>query len=206
MSREFGMARRAVVTGMAAGAVALVGGPAWAEDPPAGVVQAVAGEAHAHGSGPARVLAADERVFVGETLATGASSRLGVVLGRLTQLRLGAESRLKIDKYIVDAGGEFVLEGGVMRFERSRTARTPDLIFRSAFGVMAVRGTRFYAGPSRGAFGVFVDHGRVAVTAAGRTVTVAAGQGTDIAAPGRPPTPPRRWSAPRVAEMVASVT
>src|SRR5215813_4528508 len=40
---------------------------------------------------------------------------------------------------------------------------------RSPFALIAVRGTRFFTGPSNGRFGVFVERGSVAVTSAGRT-------------------------------------
>jgi hypothetical protein len=54
-------------------------------------------------------------------------------------------------------------------------------------------------------FGVFVSRGAVAVTGAGKTVRLGAGQGTDIARPGEPPTPPKAWGAARIQAALASV-
>ena len=71
---------------------------------------------------------------------------------------------------------------------------------------MAVRGTRFFAGPSNNLFGVFVARGVVTVSAAGQQVTLREGEGTDIASPGAPPTPVKRWGAERIRAALASVS
>jgi ferric-dicitrate binding protein FerR (iron transport regulator) len=76
---------------------------------------------------------------------------------------------------------------------------------RSAFGLIAVRGTRFFAGPSNNVFGVFVERGSVAVSAAGRRVIVRAGQGTNISHPGAAPTPPAPWGEGRIRSALNSV-
>ena len=76
---------------------------------------------------------------------------------------------------------------------------------RSLFGLIAIRGTRVFAGPSNGVFGVFVVHGSVDVTAAGKTVKVDRGFGTNIAKPGDPPTDPAAWKPPRIRAALASV-
>lgn len=113
-------------------------------------------------------------------------------------------SRIIIDRYLVDAGGEFRLEAGAMLFDRPSGGPLPVQV-RSPFGLIAVRGTRFFAGPSAQVFGVFVERGTVGVSAAGREVTVSSGQGTDIARPGAPPTPVKAWGEPRIREALASV-
>ena len=48
---------------------------------------------------------------------------------------------------------------------------------RSSYGLIAVRGTKFFAGPSNGVFGVFVDHGTVTVSGGGSEVVLQAGRG-----------------------------
>jgi len=73
------------------------------------------------------------------------------------------------------------------------------------FGVIAVRGTRFFAGPSNKVFGVFVEEGTVTVSAAGRQVILRAGEGTDIRSAGARPTPPTRWGQARISAAYASV-
>ena len=71
--------------------------------------------------------------------------------------------------------------------------------------LIAIRGTRVFAGPSNGVFGVFVARGSVDVTAAGKTVTLGRGFGTNIAKPGDEPTAPAAWKPPRIKAAFASV-
>jgi ferric-dicitrate binding protein FerR (iron transport regulator) len=99
----------------------------------------------------------------------------------------------------------FTLEAGAVLFDRPSGKPAPVQI-RSPFGLIAVRGTRFFAGPSAGVFGVFVQRGSVTVTAAGREVVLLMGQGTDISHPGDKPTTARRWRDPRIREAFESVS
>jgi ferric-dicitrate binding protein FerR (iron transport regulator) len=73
---------------------------------------------------------------------------------------------------------------------------------RSPFALIAVRGTHFFAGPSWGAFGVFVARGRVRVAASGRQVELKDDEGTDIMHPGAAPTPPAEWSSDRIRDAI----
>lgn len=170
----------------------------------AGAVEDVRGEAFATAKAEPRKLDRAAEVFVEEVLATGTNSRLSVRLGRATRLRLGEGARIKIDKYIVQAGGEISLESGAVLFDRNGPS-SEQMQIRSSFGLIAVRGTRFFAGPSANVFGVFVERGRLQVSAAGRSVTLRAGQGTDISRPGAPPTKAKKWGAPRIKAALSSV-
>jgi ferric-dicitrate binding protein FerR (iron transport regulator) len=169
-----------------------------------GLCEYVRGEASAEGQSARRALQRDAPVFVADLVSTGPESRLTIHLGENTRLRLGERARIIIDRYLVDAGGEFRLEAGAMLFDRPSGQPLPVRV-RSPFGLIAVRGTRFFAGPSAHVFGVFVERGTVAVGAAGREVTVSPGQGTDISRPGEPPTPVKAWGEPRIREALASV-
>jgi hypothetical protein len=75
----------------------------------------------------------------------------------------------------------------------------------SPFGLIAVRGTRVWGGPSNGVFGVFVQSGAVAVTGRHKTVLVLSGFGTNIAHPGDEPTNPAPWGAARIKSALDSV-
>jgi hypothetical protein len=81
-----------------------------------------------------------------------------------------------------------------------------ETLLRSLFGLITIRGTRVFAGPSNGVFGVFVTRGVVDVTAGGKTVRLAKGFGTNIAKPGDPPTDPAAWKPPRIKAALASVS
>jgi hypothetical protein len=175
--------------------------------PPSGLVEAVRGQAFAEIKGARRTLALRANVFVEETVVTGESARLALRFGGDTRLKLGAAARLTIDRYIASAGGEFNLQEGGLLFDRPRKAKVgAESLLRSLFGLITIRGTRVFAGPSNGVFGVFVARGSVDVTAAGKTVTLARGFGTNIAKPGDPPTDPAAWKPPRIKAALASVS
>jgi ferric-dicitrate binding protein FerR (iron transport regulator) len=169
-----------------------------------GSVEGVAGEAFAELEAVRRTLDRTAPIFLSEEVVTGVASRLAMQLGRNTTVKLGEQARLKIDRYLVDAGGEMTLQSGPMLFD-GRPHRAGVQV-RSPFALIAVRGTRFFAGPSNGRFGVFVARGSVAVSAGDQEVILHEGEGTDIVSPGATPTPVKRWGAERIRAALASVT
>jgi ferric-dicitrate binding protein FerR (iron transport regulator) len=173
---------------------------------PAGSVEEVDGEAFAVANTVRRMLQRLAPVFLGDQVGTGAASRLGMRLGRDTTIRLGERARLRIDRFLLDAGGEITLRSGPLLFDRPAGSLPAPMQIRSPFALIAVRGTRFFAGPSNGPFGVFVERGSVAVSSAGRRVILRDGEGTDFSAPGTRPTPVKRWGPERIRAALASVT
>lgn len=172
---------------------------------PVGSVDALRGEAFAMAASRRRALAQQSDVFVRELVATGTGSALALRLGTATLVRLGADAQLRIDRFLVNAGGVLDLVSGAMVFDRSEAAPKADLAVRSPYGLIAVRGTRFFAGPSNGVFGVFVERGEVTVVGPSTIVQVRASFGTDIAAPGSEPTEPHLWGAARIQRAFADV-
>jgi hypothetical protein len=170
----------------------------------AGVIEEIKGEGFAESRTERRTLERNSPVFVADLVSTGAASRLLMHLGKQTRLRLGEQARIIIDRYLVDAGGEFRLEAGAMHFDRP-SEKPSTIRIRSPYGLIAVRGTRFFAGSSAGVFGVFVERGSVSVMAAGREVVLLMGQGTNIPQPGDKPTTARRWGNLRIREAMDSV-
>lgn len=138
-------------------------------------------------------------------VATGKESFAELALGEDTSLLLGSETELLIDTFIAGQGGTIELGTGQMVFDRPEGLAKIDLTMRTAFGMIGVRGTKFFAGPSRGVFGVFVEHGLVEVTGGGVTRQVGRRQGVDIAAPGAAPSEVARWGEARIREAYASV-
>ena len=180
-------------------------GQASAEAAAAGLVTDLRGDAMAQLREARRKLSPDGPVFVGDRVETGEDARAGFRLGRATDLRLGENTRITLDRYIVDAGGTITLGAGALLVDKAPGSETGRIRVRSAYGLIAVRGTRFFAGPSNGVFGVFVERGEVAVRAAGREVVLSAGEGTDIARRGAAPTPARRWGEARIAAALAQI-
>ena len=170
-----------------------------------GSVEDVKGEAFAELDAARRTLDPAAPVFLGDEVATGIASRLGMRLGGDTIVRLGEQARLKIDRFLVDAGGDMTLRSGPLLFDRP-PGRAPAAVIRSPFALIAVRGTRFFAGPSNGRFSVFVARGSVAVISAGQQVIVREGEGTDFVSPGTPPAPVNRWGSERIGAALASVS
>lgn len=171
-----------------------------------GEVTGVRGMAFAEVVGGARPLNEAAPVYLDEWLRTGEGARLSLMLGAKTTVRLGQTARLKIDRFVVDAGGVLELGGGPMLFAGPDNGFPRGLQVRSPSALIAVRGTQFFAGPSNGVFGVFVRDGVVSVRAAGRVTLLNAGQGVDIATPGGPATEPRGWGDARIAAALASVS
>jgi hypothetical protein len=136
---------------------------------------------------------------------TGAKSFASLELGDETSLLLGSDTELLIDTFIAGQGGTIELGTGQMVFDRPEGLAKIDLTMRTAFGMIGVRGTKFFAGPSRGVFGVFVEHGLVEVTGGGVTRQVGRGQGVDIATPGAVPSEVAQWGGARIREAYASV-
>jgi ferric-dicitrate binding protein FerR (iron transport regulator) len=170
-----------------------------------GSVQEVKGEAFADARDRRRSLEPTAPLFLNELIGTGPDARLVLRLGSDTTLRMGASARLTIDNYLVKAGGDITLQSGPILFDRPAGAAPEPVQIHSSFGLIAVRGTRFFAGPSAGVMGIFVMDGSVTVSAAGTEVVVQTGQGTNIAQPGAAPTPPAPWGDPRTRAAMDSV-
>jgi hypothetical protein len=199
----FAMTRRCAL--ILAAAATLAGRPLRAEESHAGTIEALRGEAFAEGPKPRRALVPTAEIFIGDLVETATNSALTMHLGRATTVKLGALAKFRIDNFVVDAGGTLDLEQGPMLIEHDSGGKGENLQVRSPFGLMAVRGTMFFAGPSNDVFGVFVATGVVAVTGGGRTVVLRPGLGTNIANPGDAPTEPRRWSPGRIRAALGSV-
>jgi hypothetical protein len=199
-----GLTRRSVI-----GAIALLPlvrvTAALAADKAIGAVSELKGEATAELNKESRKLEISSALFLGDALATGEKSRLRAFLGRKTSLRLGAETKVTIDTFIVNRGGELALASGAILLDTGAVKLPNGLSVQSPFALIAVRGTRFFAGDIEGTFGVFAARGTVDVTAGGQTVQLKAGEGTDIAHAGDPPGPIKKWGQPKIAKAMALV-
>ncbi|MGL4242278.1 MAG: FecR family protein [Beijerinckiaceae bacterium] len=199
-----GMDRRALLVG-AATLGTCAAAPGAGADTPAGQVIAVSGVATAVLNAARRSLVSDAQVFVGDRISTSAGARASLKLGRSTDLRLGESARVTIDRFLMEAGGVITLGAGPALIEKDPQSAGQRLDIRSPYGLIAVRGTRFFAGPSNGVFGVFVERGQVALSGGGRQVLISAGEGSDVSSPGGQPSVARPWGAARIAAALASV-
>jgi hypothetical protein len=203
--RHGGVTRR-MVLGIAVLAVSAASLPdVWAADAAVGAVSELKGEASAERNKEMRKRTISSAVFLGDVLATGAQSRLRAFLARKTSLRLGADTKVTIDAFIVNRGGELTLASGAVLLDTGTGKFPKGLSVESPFALIAVRGTRFFAGDIEGTFGVFAARGSVDVTAGGRTMRLKAGQGTDISHLGDPPEPAKTWGQPKIAKAMGLV-
>ncbi len=200
MAPRIELSRRQV---MLAASVVILPLPVWAGSE-VGVVETTEGKAWAAGS-PSRDLAAQAVVFLGDEIGTGTESRLAMLLADTTRILMGPQTTLTIDQFTAKAGGELVLGAGAMLFDRDQGAPKTPVQLSTAFGLIAVRGTRFFAGPSKGKFGVFVERGEVRLSGGGVEVAVLPGFGSDISAPGEAPSRPAKWKQARIAAAMALV-
>lgn len=215
-----GMSRRAFVGGLA---VFSMVGPA-AGDVALGRVLSVQGELTRSNGTFGERLSIGASLMERDLLVTGRESFARLKLGADTDILLGPEAELLIDRYLAGQGGELQLMSGPMLFDRPEGLPKIDLTVKTTFGMIGVRGTKFFAGPLAGIFSVYVEHGRIDVSNAGVSRRVGAGEGLDIPPPdgsfrslgdaakdavaiARQAVPglPSRWADTRVREAYARV-
>lgn len=200
--------RRRFLTGATAALAAAGGGfgpagPAHAAGE-IGVSVRAQGAGQLFRQGGLATLRAGYALFEADRIATGADGLAELRLNTDTTINLGPESEITIDRYLAEMGGVIQI-GGAIVFDRPDDLPPIDLTVRTAFAQIGVRGTRFFCGPSKGLFSVFVDRGSVSVRALGTTRIVTAGEGVEVAAKGAAPRPVVKWGQARIDAAFASV-
>jgi ferric-dicitrate binding protein FerR (iron transport regulator) len=203
-SHHWSFSRHFLIAAGATLALLLAGATLRAEED-AGSVKDVKGDAFAEARAARRALEPAAAIFVGDHVGTGPASRLTMLLGHDTTIRLGERGSVVIDRFLMNAGGEITLQSGPFMFERPAGSPPLPVQIRSSYGLIAVRGTRLFAGPDGDALGIFVERGEVSVSAAGRRVTLRSGEGTTIPRPGARPGPMKHWTEKRIAELFSGI-
>ncbi|AUX75062.1 MULTISPECIES: FecR domain-containing protein [Sinorhizobium] len=196
--------RRAVLGGLLA---AVIGGrrAAAANGAVVGKAQKIRGNVRRRQGEADERLAAGGAVLDRDYVTTSTNSFADLALSE-TRILLGPQTELLIDSFIAGEGGTLELGVGRMVFDRPQGLPKADVAVRTAFGMIGVRGTKFFCGPSRAAaFAVFVEHGAVSVEGAGVARTLTAGEGVDFDRPGAAPGAVTRWGQARIREAYASV-
>jgi hypothetical protein len=170
---------------------------------PAVEIQIVRGESYAQTAAGRRLLVPGAAVLVGSTVETGMQSALVMRMGLGTEVRLGGDTELRVDRFLKNAGGILGLKRGAMFYDHDEARGQSDVTVRSPFGLIAARDTRFFAGPSNDVFGVFVERGALTVVGVDTFVVLTSGLGTNIARPGAEPSAPAQWGAARIARAMA---
>ena len=149
-----------------------------------------------------------------DELRTGANGRMQVTFLDDTELTLGENANVVIDRYVYDpdkGNGEAMLQStkGAFRFAAGRIKELKEntILITTAFADIAVRGTAFWAGPIDGKYGVLLLQGEVAVSNQAGSVTLSkAGEGTNIASPLDAPGAPSIWPEAKAARALEAVT
>jgi FecR protein len=151
-----------------------------------------------------------------DELRTGASARLQVSFRDSTQLNLGENATVVVDRFVYDpdAGtGEVVLKTGVaalrMATGKISEMQNKKIIVSAPFATVGIRGTDLWWGPIDGHFGVLLlSESRLDVrNKAGAVLIDKAEYGTDIHAikggGWGPPSPPYKWDPGKVHRAVS---
>jgi hypothetical protein len=189
---------------LAAPAFAVLPGTVFAENAAIGRAVQLQGRSSLTRGGVAGRLRVEDTLMEGDAVSVGPKAAAALELFTSTFLNLGPGAELVLDKFIAELGGTITL-GGAMVFDRADDLPKLDLTVQNAFAQIGVRGTRFFAGPSNGVYGVFVVRGRVRVTAGGVMRRLGPGDGVDIAEHGAGPSRVAQWKAPRIEAAFASV-
>ena len=130
-------------------------------------------------------------VNLNDRLRTGPGARLQVTFVDGTNLTLGENATVVVDRYVYDPSksrGQMLLRSttGAIRFTTGKLGEmhNKDVKVATPYGALAVRGTDFWMGPIDGHYGAYLMRGKVDFSNRGGSVTLKPGQGTDI--PGRP--------------------
>jgi hypothetical protein len=152
-------------------------------------------------------LGAAEPLFLDDEVRTGHNGRLVVEGDGGLTLVIGPASEVKLRRWLTRPQGGRVdavltMLTGVMRlFTTGSGERSIDVETRAA--VASVRSTEWLVEATAASTGVFSIAGVVEVVAAGTTVRLTPGLGTD-AVLGGPPAAPAAWAAPRLARVEAA--
>lgn len=182
------------------------------ENPIVGTVLEVEGTAAIHSRGRVTAAALHTPVRYGDTVTTGAASRVFVQFLDETEIILSEKTEMKVDDYIYDPeGGEsraaYSILKGVFYYVSGLIGKDPgaDIKVETAYGSIGVRGTQFWGGDIDGTYGVLLAEGAVDVKTEAGSVTLKPGEGTFLKGRRAMPVPPKVWAAEKTERAKATV-
>ncbi|MDZ4736934.1 MAG: FecR family protein [Rhodospirillaceae bacterium] len=180
-------------------AVLVPGGLARAAE--AGYVMRLAGTVELIGVSGAVPLASGSPIQTGDRIRTGPDSRVQIELEGGAVLTLGADSELLIPAQAARTVSIVDLLLGIVRAVLPESTSTGFLV-RGRTAVASVRSTEWIVETSPENTSVFAIEGKVQVTGTGGSVTLQAGEGTDVPAASLP-SAPKQWGAARAGDALA---
>lgn len=111
-----------------------------------GNIATLTGSATISRFGNSSALKADDDVYMGDTLQTGADSALSVTFTDDTTFNLSANARIVVNKYLYEEGGKnnsalFNIARGTVAFVASAVAKTGDMKISTPTATLGIRGT-----------------------------------------------------------------
>lgn len=178
-----------------------------------GVVSRIQGEANRTAGDTTRALGLSASIFINDVISTGQGARLEVTFVDNTQLTLGENAKLTLDRYVFNptasngtisigvAGAFLYLSGKISKMASSGASVT------TSTATIGIRGTEFWGGPiDNQSLGVFLIEGAVSVSnAAGEQMLSRPGQGTNVGTPGAAPGPVTFWPQDKVNRAFSTV-
>jgi hypothetical protein len=183
----------------------LLSRPGLAE--PVGRVVEQTGTVYLVQGGTAAAIAPGSDVGAEDRVVTGAGSKVVIRFEDGSLCTIGPDSELVVADLAATAGGWLELVRGIVRLILAPSARSTEAGVRTRAAVASVRSTDFIVDAALDRAAVFVADGTVVVTGrlTGASVTLQAGEGTDVGLR-EPPTAPKRWGEKRVREVTARTT
>jgi hypothetical protein len=203
------MRRRTAVTAIAAAALGFLSiRTARPVTQQAGTVLASSGQCFAETGGQRRALRIGDPIYVGDTVDVPAGAKLQLRMADGSVLSLASGSRMTIDNFQIDTGGQrrdarLTLPIGLLRAVVSPVSQPSIFEVDCASGKAAVRLTDWFMDVQPESVRVGVLDGSVLLTSrgTGRSVTIPARWGARLET-GLDPVTPRLWSAAEFADVI----
>jgi hypothetical protein len=167
-----------------------------AEAAEAGHVLRLAGTVEVERPSGTSALASGTPLSTGDRIRTGEDGHVEIELAGGARVTLGPESELVIPEQAARAISVVDLLLGIVRAALPDEGEIGSFLVRGRTAVASVRSTEWIVETDEDNTAVFAIDGEVQVIGTGGTVTLAPGQGTDVAA-GAAPTEPKEWGAER---------
>ena len=202
-----------LVVGLLFFSIVITISPASAEDDPVATVSRLKNTAVVVRKGQQANLITGYKLHKFDEIKSGEDARVEIIFDDGTKLNLGANCHIVIDEFLFDPDeniGVAILRAfqGPFRFITGSIGKVsePQIVVQSRFGVIGVRGTDFWAGPSRGVYGVLLLDGSISVTnPLGQRILTTAGTGVNLTGNDAPPGEVTVWGAGRAQEALAAV-
>ncbi|MGV6816578.1 MAG: FecR family protein [Thiotrichales bacterium] len=177
-----------------------------------GTITRAEGACSARSAEQIRSLHQGDVILFQDTLSTASGAALTGQLSDQSEVTLGENASLKIDRLVFDPDSERgrlelnLLKGPMLFIGGKLDARRKAKVrIETPVATLGIRGTRLWAGQIDDAFGVLVLDGKVSVYNPWGSVELGAGDGTMIKGPNEAPGAVKTWPAEKVDRALKSV-